>query len=141
MNTKPDADADTAQTKELMTESVKELHANIILLNIIYKTGRTTKDTQADYRKAFVTLFRDEVISLTLKHITDMIAYQQQKTPDNPLNVAISLAKLAAVSHDALESSFNKFKHLHGHLRQDHKQEILNEAHRLGQPVDDWEDS
>jgi hypothetical protein len=138
---KPKTDEETDLTKELMTESMREVHSNIILLNIIYKTGRTTKDTQADYRKAFVSLFRDEIISLTLKHVADMIAYQQHKTPDNPLNVAISLATLAAHSHDALEASFNKFKHLHGHLRQDHKQEILNEAHRLGQTLDDWEDS
>lgn len=131
-------DDETDKTASLMHESMKEIHSNILLLNIIYKTGRTTSETQTDFRINLVRLFRDEVIALTLKHVADMIYHETQKNSSSPVVILIALAKLSAYSKEELSESFDKFKHLYQHLREDHKTELINEAKRLNIDIE-WE--
>lgn len=133
-------DADTLKTKELMTEIMKDLSANIHLSNIIFKTGRTTPDTQSDFRKGAILIFRDHVILLAYKHLVDMLCHEQRKNDGKPLNVACVIDRLMDEANIQAKKSSSSFEHLYSYLRQDHKEEILNVAKSLNLNTTEWRD-
>jgi len=124
-------EATTAKTKEFMTEITKDLSSHIHLSNIIYKTGRTPPNTQTDFRRGAILIFRDQVILLAYKHLIDMLNHEQRNNDGKPTNVAHILTRLVDEANTQVKASFRHFEHLYQHLRQDHKEEILNVAQSL----------
>lgn len=134
------AEADTGKTQELMLEIMKELSAHIHLSNIIFKTNRTTPATQTDFNRGAIFIFRDQCILLAYKHLVDMLNYEQRKNSDKPTNVAYVLARLMDEANDQAKKSFSSFEHLYSHLRQEHKEEILNVAKSLNLNTTEWQE-
>lgn len=133
-------DADTLKTAELMTEIMKELSSHMHLSNIIFKTGRTTSDTQSDFRKGAILIFRNQAILLAYKHLVDMLNHEQRKNNDKPINVSHILARIMDEANDQIKKSFSSFEHLYFHLRAEHKEEILNVAKSLNVDTTGWRD-
>ena len=137
----PVTEAETDKTKELMSEIMRELASNIHLSNIIFKTGRTSPDTQSDFRKGAILIFRDQVILLAYKHMIDMLSYEQRKNAGRPVNASLTLARLMDEAETQTKQSFRSFEHLYSHLRQEHKEEILNVAKSLNIDTTEWNDT
>jgi hypothetical protein len=132
--------ADTDKTKEMMAEIMKELASNIHLSNIIFKTGRTSSDTQSDFKKGAILIFRDQVILLAYKHMIDMFNHEQRKNANKPVNAAYVMARIMDEANTQVKNSFKHFEHLYSHLRKEHKEEILNVAKSLNLDTTGWQD-
>jgi len=133
-------DAETLKTKALMQENMSSHAANIMLSNVIFKTGRITLETQNDYKKAIVLLFRDATIALAYKHLIDMLKYEQRQNSGRPVDAASTIGRLALEAQTQHNKSFNQFEHLHSHLRLEHKEEILNLAKAHSFSDIEWKD-
>lgn len=107
-----------------MSESV----SCTMLYGIAYKTGRTSTDLLLDYVKAHTILYRDQVMAISFSVVCEILL----KTGVSA-EAKLMIMGLLDLSMTEAKTSQTRFSTLHDHLRQEHKEEILNELQRTSQ--------
>lgn len=130
--TTPDHDLDTSLNlaSKAQQAAMGEAMAHIILYGIINKTGRTPPDTQHDFLKAHVTLFRDEIMAVAFASLSSLLV-KTELSEDARLLILMTVQE----AHNQVTASHTKFNNLFQHLREEHKEEILNELHKSGATI------
>lgn len=130
--TTPDHDLETSLdlASKAQQSAMAEAMAHMILYGIVNKTGRTPPDTQHDFLKAHVTLFRDEIMAVAFASLSSLLV-KAELSEEARLLIFMTVQE----AHSQVVASHAKFRHLFQHLREEHKEEILNELHKSGAPV------
>lgn len=112
---------------KLMADSMRNHAANIVLASIVFKAGKAPRGTQLDFIRSLVVAYRNEVIALTFSHLIHCL-YETKNAVD-PITI---IKALFVEAEEQLTKSHTTFTNLYDHLREDHKEELLNLAHSLG---------
>jgi len=108
--------------KKAQLAAMSEVAHNIMLGHIVFKTGRTTRETQEDYLKSNIENFRNQIAAAAFCALS-AILLKEGLSPE--AKVAASI--LIDLAQDELSKSNDKLNNLREHLHKDHIQELSNE--------------